>query len=279
MSKELCLLVAAVLLPFAAASADPLDDVLAAQADAVKARYDARHPAETLRFFGIEPGMTVIEAFPGGGWYSNILSAYLGNDGRLIGADYAVDMYPKFNFYDDAFLEAKHTWAETWPTEVRAWHGDAGAAVDAFHFGSMPESLAGKADAVLLIRAMHNLARFREDGYLAAALADIRRALKPGGIVGVVQHRAPDGNSDTWANGSNGYLKKQFVIDTLTGAGFELVGESDINANPADKPSEDEFVWRLPPSFYGFGDDAALKAKYAEIGESNRMTLLFRKPE
>ena len=109
--------------------------------------------------------------------------------------------------------------------------------------------------------------------------AEASGALKPGGIVGVVQHRAPDGNDDAWANGSNGYLKRQTVIDILTGAGFELVAESEVNANPADQPSEDDFVWRLPPSFAGTGDDAALKAKYAAIGESNRMTLLFRKPE
>ena len=279
MLKKICLLAAVFLVPYSCAAADALDAVLAAQTDEVRARYDSRHPGETLRFFGVQPGMTVVEAFPGQGWYSNILSAFLGSDGKLIGADYAVDMYPKFNFYDDAFLEAKKSWAETWPVEVRAFHGDAGADIGAFHFGSMPESMAGTVDAVLLIRALHNLARFRDDGYLAAALDNIKSALKPGGVVGLVQHRAPDGNSDDWANGSNGYLKKQFVIDTLTGAGFELVGESDVNANPADQPSEEEFVWRLPPSFYGFGDNAELRAKYAKIGESNRMTLLFRKPE
>ena len=76
-----------------------------------------------------------------------------------------------------------------------------------------------------------------------------------------------------------GAAVSEVIIDTLTGAGFELVGESDVNANPADQPSEEEFVWRLPPSFYGFGDNAELRAKYAKIGESNRMTLLFRKPE
>lgn len=256
---------------------DALDAALAAQPDAVKARYPARHPAETLRFFGLEPGMTVVEALPGRGWYSNILTAWLGPQGRLVGADYAVEMYPKFNFYGADFLEAKKTWTTTWPQEMSR---DGAAAVSAFHFGAMPDHLAGTADAVLLIRALHNLARFENDGgYLSAALKDIHRVLKPGGIVGVVQHHAPDANADAWADGSNGYLKKQFVIDTLTGAGFELVAESDINANPADQPSETDRVWRLPPSFAGVGDNPEARAQMAAIGESNRMTLLFRRAD
>ena len=276
--RRLAPLLALMILSFTVQADDGLDAVLAAQPDAVKARYAARHPAQTLRFFGLKPGMTVVEALPGRGWYSKILTAWLGNEGMLIGADYAIDMYPKFNFYDDAYLEAKKSWVDTWENEARAWHGDAGAKTAAFHFGSMPESMKASADVVLLIRAFHNLARFENDGgYLSAALADIKAVLKPGGVVGVVQHWGPDGNSDEWASGSNGYLKKQFVIDTLTGAGFELVAESAINENPADQPSNEDIVWRLPPSFYGFGDDPAVKEKMAAIGESNRMTLLFRK--
>lgn len=259
-------------------AADSLDAVLAAQPEAVQARYASRHPAETLRFFDLKPGMTVVEAFPGRGWYSRILKAWLGADGKLIGADYAVDMYPKFNFYDDAFLEAKKSWVKTWTADAATWDGDADVA--AFHFGSMPAELAGTADAVLLVRALHNLARYEHDGsYLSTALNDIKRVLKPGGVVGIVQHMAPDANSDEWANGNNGYLKQAFVMETMTAAGFEFMGESAVNRNAADQPSEEEFVWRLPPSFYGFGDNAELKARYAAIGESNRMTLLFRKPE
>ena len=262
----------------ALSAADDLDALLAAQPDEVKARYAGRHPSETLSFFGVKPGMTVVEAFPGGGWYSKILKAWLGSEGKLIGADYAVEMYPKFNFYDDAFLEAKKTWVKTWTAGSEAW-GE-GADVAAFHFGSMPDEMKGTADVVLLVRALHNVARYENDGgYMSKALNDVMQVLKPGGMVGVVQHMAPDANSDKWADGNNGYLKKAFVMEALVAAGFEFVGESTINENPADQPSEKEFVWRLPPSFYGFGDDAELKAKYAAIGESNRMTLLFKKPE
>ena len=89
----------------------------------------------------------------------------------------------------------------------------------------------------------------------------------------------PETHSDEWAGGARGYLKKQFVIETLTGAGFELVAESPINENPADRPSNEDFVWRLPPTFFGIGDDPAVKEKMAAIGESNRMTLLFRKAD
>jgi predicted methyltransferase len=129
---------------------------------------------------------------------------------------------------------------------------------------------------------LHNVWRFQSEGkgdYLDMALKDAYNALKPGGVLGVVQHHARDDVSDEWANGSHGYMKKQFVIDKVVAAGFEFVAESDINANPKDQPSDDDVVWRLPPTYATSGDDEALKAKYAAIGESNRMTLKFRKPE
>ena len=262
-----------------AAAGDSLEAALAAQPADTQARYAARHPRETLTFFGIKPGMHVIEALPGRGWYSKILIPVLGEKGRLTGADYAFAMYPKFNFYSDEQIEAKKTWTKTWTAEAETWRGDAGAAVDAFVFGSMPSSLDGQVDAILFIRALHNLARFEHDGgYLTTALAEAHRALKSGGIVGVVQHAAPEGASDTWADGSNGYLKKSFVIEKLTAAGFEFVGETDVNLNPLDQPTETDIVWRLPPSLATSKDDPEAAAGYRAIGESSRMTLLFRKP-
>ncbi len=256
-----------------------LDAVLAAQPDEVRARYDQRHPKETLEFFGIQPGMTVVEALPGGGWYSKILLPYLGAEGRLIGANYAHDMWPKFGFFDQEFIDSMATWTTDWPEQAQAWRGENGASVEAFDFGSMPDAFAGQADAVLFIRALHNLARFDSDGgYLTTALNDAHRVLKPGGIVGVVQHEARADMPDEWADGSRGYLKRQFVIDRVTAAGFEFVGASEVNQNPNDQPTTDDIVWRLPPTLATSGEDPELRAQMEAIGESNRMTLLFRKP-
>ena len=266
----------------AVAGDDKLAAVLAAQPDEVKARYQYRHPQETIEFFGIEPGMTVLEGLPGGGWYTKILLPYLGGDGRLIGANYPLDLWPNFAFATDEFMAEMSQWLETWPAGAEEWRGEDGAGVSAFWFGAMPDEMAGTADVVFFVRMLHNVWRFQSEGkgnYLDMALKDAYDALKPGGVLGIVQHRAPDSASDEWANGSHGYMKKQFVIDRVTAAGFELVAESDINANPKDQPSGDDIVWRLPPSFATSRDNEELKAQYAAVGESNRMTLKFRKPE
>lgn len=261
-------------------AADPLASVLASMPDEVKARYEHRHPAETLEFFGIRPGMTVVEALPGSGWYSQVLVPYLGENGRLIGANYPGEMWPKFGFFDQEFIDSMSTWTTDWPQQAQAWRADGGAVVEAFEFGSMRPELAGRADAVLLIRALHNLARFENDGgFLTTALQDVYQVLKPGGIVGVVQHEARPDISDEWASGARGYLKKQFVIDRLTAAGFEFVDESDINENPRDQPTPEDVVWRLPPSLMGSRDNPQLQAEMNSVGESHRMTLKFRKPE
>lgn len=257
-----------------------LSVVLASEPEDVQARYKYRHPEQTLDFFGIAPGQTVVEALPGGGWYSKILIDYLGADGKLFGADYALEMYPKFGFFSAEQLEAKKTWATDWTTEANTWRDDDDATIGAFTFGHMPAEMEGTADAVLFIRALHNLARFDSDGgFLTAAINDAYRVLKPGGIVGIVQHQARENTSDEWASGSNGYLKKSFVIGKMDEAGFELIGSSDINKNDLDQPSETDIVWRLPPSLATSKDDPALKTQLEAIGESNRMTLLFRKPE
>ena len=265
-----------------AGDTDHLAAVLAAQPNEVKARYEHRHPKETLEFFGIEPGMTVVEGLPGRGWYTKVLLPFLGSDGHLIGVNYAVEMYPLFSFVTEEILEQQKTWLADWPAGAEEWRGDSGATVAAFHFGSMPEEMAGTADAAFFVRVLHNLARFEAAGegdFLTVALADTYNALKPGGILGVVQHHARDDMPDDWANGSNGYLKKQFVIDQAEAAGFEFVAESDINANEKDQPTTEDFVWRLPPALFTSRDDPELKAKYEAVGESNRMTLKFRKPE
>ena len=266
----------------ATADSDKLAALLAAQPDDVKARYQYRHPQETIEFFGIEPGMTVLEGLPGGGWYTKILLPYLGSEGHLIGANYPLDLWPNFPFATEEFMAEMSQWLETWPADAEEWRGEDGASINAFWFGAMPEEMAGTADVVFFVRMLHNTWRFQSEGkgdYLDMAIKDAYDALKPGGVLGVVQHHARDEVSDEWANGSHGYMKKQFVIDRVVAAGFELVAESDINANDKDQPSGDDIVWRLPPTYGTSGDDEELKAKYAAIGESNRMTLKFRKPE
>ena len=255
-----------------------LDAILADQPDQVKARYEWRHPAETLRFFGIEPGMTVVEGLPGAGWYSKLLIPYLGKDGHLVGANYAFSMWPLFGFFSEERIEEFRTWETDWPVGAQEWRGEDGAEVSAFIFGSMPEKLNGTADAVLMIRALHNLNRFEDEGgYLTHALRDIHNVLKPGGTLGVVQHEAPADNPDAWADGSAGYLKKAQLVERIEAAGFELVAESDINQNPKDQPTAEDIVWRLPPTFATSGDNPELRAQMEAIGESNRMTLKFRK--
>lgn len=262
------------------ADTDRLASVLDSQPEETQARYTFRHPRETLEFFGIEPGSTVVEILPGGGWYTRILLPYLGPDGQLIGADYAYEMFPLFGFFSDEQLEAKKTWVEDFTAEGEEWRGDDGAHLSAFVLGSMPDDLNGTADAILFIRALHNLARFEGDGgFLTTALKNAYDVLKPGGTLGVVQHQARDGMPDEWAGGQNGYLKKSFVISRLEEAGFEFLAESDINQNPKDQPAETDFVWRLPPSLVTSREDPELRAKLEAVGESNRMTLKFRKPE
>lgn len=257
-----------------------LATVLAAQPDDAKARYMYRHPQETLGFFGIEPGMTVLEALPGTGWYTKILLDYLGPSGRVIGADYDMAMWPMFGFFSDEFIEDKKTWTQDWTVSANEWRGENSARVSAFVFGSAPAKFNGQADAVLFIRALHNLNRFEsKGGFMTAALADAYRILKPGGIVGVVQHQAPDSAADDWADGSKGYLKKDALIASFKAAGFEYVAETDVNANPKDQPTTDDIVWRLPPTLFTSRENPELQAKMRAIGESNRMTLKFRKPK
>jgi predicted methyltransferase len=256
--------------------------VLDAQPDEVKARYQYRHPQETIEFFGIEPGMTIVEGLPGRGWYTKVLLPYLGSEGHLIGANYPLDLWPNFPFATEEFMAEMSQWLEKWPAGAEEWRGEDGASIGAFWFGAMPEDMAGTADAVFFVRMLHNVWRFQSEGkgdYLDMALADAYTALKPGGILGVVQHHARDDKSDDWANGSHGYMKKQLVVDRVVAAGFEFVAESDINANDKDQPQEDDIVWRLPPTYATSGDNEEMKAQYAAVGESNRMTLKFRKPE
>ncbi len=262
-------------------SEERLDVILAAQPEAVQARYGARNPRATLEFFGIEPGMTVVEALPSGGWYSKILIPYLGEEGRLIGANYPISLFEQFGFATPEFMEDIADWPETFPTEAAGWCENDCATVEGFWLGALPESHQGTADAVLFIRALHNMARFQNEGidqFLDQAMNDAFAVLKPGGVFGVVQHEISEEVSDEAATGAGGYLKRSFVIAAAEAAGFVLDEVSDINANPMDQAAEGDIVWRLPPALGTTEEGSEERAVMEEIGESNRMTLRFRKP-
>lgn len=258
--------------------ADLLARVLEAQPDEAKARYGTRHPAETLAFFGIEPGMRVVEVLPGGGWYTKILLPYIGSEGAVHGVDYEVAMWAEFSFSTPESIEKKKTWPADWEAKTAAMVESDVPEITGHQFGGIDAAEHGTMDAVLMIRALHNMRRFEEKGgYLTQALADINNVLKPGGVLGIVQHRSPESNDDSHGDGTKGYLKESYVMDIVTKAGFEFVGSSDINANPADQPGDADIVWRLPPTFATSAEDPELREKMQAIGESDRMTLKFRK--
>lgn len=258
-----------------ALGANQLTEIVAARSAEERARDGARHPAETLSFFGLQPGMKVAEVLPGGGWYSKIIARYVGHDGAIYGVNYQDRLWREFGWSEERVTNSIAS-TGTFADNAQEWAGFAIPA-QGFTFATVPSELTGQVDAVLFIRALHNLQRFNSVGVLDEALANTFAMLKPGGMVGVVQHRAPEGASDEWASGNNGYLKVSNVIKRLEAVGFVFEQASEINANPKDQPTEDDFVWRLPPSNAGAKDDAA-RAAVAAIGESDRMTLRFRKP-
>lgn len=228
------------------------------------ARDQYRHPAETLKFFGLKPDMTVLEYGPGEGWYTEILAPTLAAKGKLIvtNSDPKGPADARSTFYGQRlqrFLErAPELYSKVETVVIDSKNPKLG--------------LEGKVDMVILMRAMHGLHR---DKLLGTVLAEAFKALKPNGVLGIEQHRAkPDANPDESAK--QGYLPEAFVIKEVEAAGFKLAGKSEINANPKDTKDHPEGVWTLPPSFELGEKD---KAKYAAIGESDRMTLKFVKPK
>jgi predicted methyltransferase len=259
-----------------ASAAEKLSTVIANRSDEDKARDGSRHPEEALVFFGIEPGMAVAEVLPGGGWYTRVLAPYIGKEGAIYGLNYADEMWPMFGFFPPRAVKAQIASSADYPKKVAEIVGD-GMTSEGFAFGRIPDGLKGQLDAVIMIRALHNLNRFEKAaGMRSKALADINTLLKPGGIVAFIQHRAPASSPDDWADGTNGYLKVDAVVAMFDEAGFELVASSEMNANLKDQPKVGDIVWRLPPSFRG-AKTAEAKAAMMAIGESDRMTLKFRK--
>jgi predicted methyltransferase len=184
-----------------------------------------------------------------------------------------------FSFATDEWVKKRIAGTAEFPSKVASFT-DSGIKAKGFTFKTVPQEAVGSVDMVLMIRALHNLNRFEsKSGTRTQALAAVRGMLKPGGLVGVVQHRLPESAPEAGSDGSRGYIKQSAVIAMFEQAGFELVAKSEINANPKDQPGPEDIVWRLPPSLNTSKEDPELREKMIAIGESDRMTLLFRKSE
>jgi len=228
------------------------------------ARDSARHPYETLTFFGIQPTMTVVELSPGGGWYTEILAPYLRDQGTYIAAAYREDsprenrrgytanFKKKLAADPERFDKVKLTVFEP-PT----------------HLDYAP---AGGADVVLTFRNLHNWLSYGDEN-MKRVFQSVYDTLKPGGIFGVVEHRLPESVPQD-ATASSGYMHESYVIKLAESVGFELEAKSEINANPKDTADHPNGVWALPPSYRNKEVD---RARYEAIGESDRMTLKFVK--
>lgn len=237
------------------AASDPIGAALMAptRTPANVARDKYRHPKETLAFFGVTPTQTVVEYSPSGGWYTEILAPLLRDKGSF----YALQAPGKYLVGYKALL------------------AKAPATYDKVKVAEFPDTAgvipAGSVDTVLTFRNVHNMVM---NGTEATAFQAFFAMLKPGGTLGIVDHRLPE-SRDVAAEKTSGYLKVSTVRRLAEAAGFEYVGASEVNANPKDTADWEKGVWTLPPVLANGETD---KAKYLATGESDRMTLKFRKP-
>ena len=227
-------------------------------------RNESRRPVKTLEFFGLTPDMTLIEIGPSGGWYTEILAPYMQDEGRYFGAHFSPNSPTAYHRRS----------LESFEEKIRQRPDIYGKATIRHLLPPLETAIgpAEGADMALTFRNVHNwIMAGLEHEYFEAFFA----ALKPGGILGVVEHRAkPDAGMQVME--TTGYVTEAYVKEIAAAAGFEFVASSEINANPKDTKEHPEGVWTLPPEFR-MGD--VDRAKYAAIGESDRMTLKFRKPQ
>jgi predicted methyltransferase len=245
-----------------AAGADP--ELVAAVASPARpaasvARDKARHPVEELTFFGITPKMNVVELWPGGGYWTDILGPYLAPSGH-----YTIAL-PAAGGEESAGVARFRARIAAEKDRLGTIHE---TSLGTGHFDIAPP---GSADLVLTFRNLHN---WMGEGYADQALKACFTALKPGGILGIEEHR---GRNDVAQDpkGDNGYVRQDYAIALAKKAGFVLVGSSEINANPRDTKDWPKGVWTLPPSFAEGDKD---RAKYAAIGEADNFVLKFQKP-
>jgi predicted methyltransferase len=233
-----------------------------------KARDVFRRPLETLKFFGFRSDMTVVEIWPGGGWYTEILAAALKESGTLYAAHYSLN--PNYGYqrrYFGSFLSKLGNDPDIYRDVIIT-------ALDVpYEVDIAPQ---GTADMVLTFRNAHNWVNPGYGAHTGAVTFQVMfDVLKPGGVLGVVDHRWPDPSTED-PKAENGYISEDRIITMAEAAGFRLAGRSDMNRNEKDTHNHPEGVWTLPPSL-ALGDED--QSKYLAIGESDRMTLKFVKPE
>ena len=275
----------AIALPVAAADAAPAGKqkssrttainpaLAAAVADARRnedrARDQYRKPAETLTFFQVTPEMKVGEYAPGGGWYSRLLGLYLAPRGKLVGLYFDPTSGP----FNETAQKGIRDGAAKYPADVAGWSGHPAAHFAAYPLDAVPSGEKGSFDRILVMRMVHNLLRWNiADREIKA----MRNLLKADGMVGIEQHRAKPDAPYSYTDGGKGYLREADVVRLMELNGFTFVGRSEANANPKDSADHADGVWHMPPVLRGVTDEAE-KAKLKAIGESDRMTLLFRK--
>ncbi len=249
-----------------AAAAVPDPALTAAVADPGRtptfvARDKARHPAEELTVFGIKPTMTVVELWPGGGYWTEILGPYLKQSGM-----YYVALPAPGDAEEDAGTQR-------WRDRMAAQKDRLGTIHETVlgkdHYDIAP---AGSADLVLTFRNLHN---WMDDGYAEAVLAAAFKALKPGGILGIEEHRGRNDKPQD-PRAKDGYVRQDYTVALAKKAGFKLVGSSEINANPKDTKDWVDGVWTLPPTLSQKDKD---RDRYLAIGEADNFVLKFEKPK
>lgn len=260
-------LILAALLAASVAGAAHADDALKAaiagthRAPANSARDAARHPQQTLEFFGIAPSMTVVELSPGAGWYTEILAPYLREKGKLIGAGETIKPENRYAMVFRKKLDSNPALFDK--VQIGVFEPPA-------KYDFAP---AGSVDMVLTFRNVHNWMAL-DAAQRKAMFASVFDSLKKGGVFGVVEHRLPASMPQD-PKAPTGYMHEAGVVRMIEEAGFKLAAKSEVNANPKDSADHKRGVWSLPPALANKDED---RARYIAIGESDRMTLKFVKP-